>query len=175
MHLNDAKVRFIHTWAILATQWGINRTMGQIHALLLTSPLPLSTDQTMERLQISRGNANMNIRALIDWGLIYKELRPGIRREYFQAEKDMWAVTKKIIRERKKREIDPLVEMLDEMKDVEVETGTSPDDLQNFKKIVKDLMEINRRTDLLYNLFQTIDQTGLFSISDEIVNIKGKK
>jgi DNA-binding transcriptional regulator GbsR (MarR family) len=117
----------------------------------------------------------MNIRALIDWGLIYKELRPGIRREYFQAEKDMWAVTKKIIRERKKREIDPLVEMLDEMKDDEVETGTSPDDLQNFKKIVKDLMEINRRTDLLYNLFQTIDQTGLFSISDEIVNIKGKK
>ena len=87
----------------------------------------------------------------------------------------MWAVTKKIIRERKKREIDPLVEMLNEMKDVEVETGTSPDDLQNFKKIVKDLMDINRRTDLLYNLFQTIDQTGLFSISDEIVNIKGKK
>jgi len=149
--------------------------MGQIHALLLTSPLPLSTDQIMERLQISRGNANMNIRALIDWGLIYKELRPGIRREYFQAEKDMWAVTKKIIRERKKREIDPLVEMLNEMKDVEVETGTRTDDLQNFKNVVKDLMDINRRTDLLYNLFQTIDQTGLFSISDEIVNKKGRK
>jgi DNA-binding transcriptional regulator GbsR (MarR family) len=87
----------------------------------------------------------------------------------------MWAVTKKIIRERKKREIDPLVEMLNEMKDVEVETGTRPDDLRNFKKVVKDLMDINRRTDLLYNLFQTIDQTGLFSISDEIANKKGRK
>lgn len=116
MHLNDAKSHFIHTWGTLATQWGINRTMAQIHALLLISPLPLSTDQIMERLLISRGNANMNIRSLIDWALLYKEIRPGVRREYFRAEKDMWLVTRRIIKERKKREIDPLNDMLKDVR-----------------------------------------------------------
>ncbi len=175
MHLHEAKVRFIHTWGTLATQWGINRTMAQIHALLLTSPRPLSTDQIMEQLQISRGNANMNIRSLIDWGLLYKEIRAGIRREYFRAEKDMWAVTRKIIRERKKREIDPLSEMLNDIKDVDIEAGTRPDDLQNFNKLVKDLQDLNQKADLFFNLFQSIDQAGLFSISNEITRIKEQK
>jgi len=59
----------------------------------------------------------MNIRSLIDWALLYKEIRPGVRREYFRAEKDMWLVTRRIIKERKKREIDPLNDMLKDVRD----------------------------------------------------------
>ncbi len=69
MKLAEAKQQFVASWGAFGTQWGINRTMAQIHALLLISPDPLSADDIMDQLSISRGNANMNIRELIDWAL----------------------------------------------------------------------------------------------------------
>ena len=100
MTLDEGKQKFLQSWGALGSSWGINRTMAQIHALLLISPEALSADEIMEELQISRGNANMNIRALIDWGLVFKELKPGERKEFFVAEKDMWEVVKCIITQR---------------------------------------------------------------------------
>ena len=97
MDLQEGKEKFIQSWGALGSNWGINRTMAQIHALLLISPEALSADEIMKELQISRGNANMNIRALIDWGLVYKELKTGERKEYFVAEKDIWIVFQNII------------------------------------------------------------------------------
>ena len=73
MNLEEAKNKFIQSWGTLGSQWGINRTMSQIHALLLVSAEPLSAEDVMEQLNISRGNANMNLRALMDWGLVTKE------------------------------------------------------------------------------------------------------
>ncbi|MBS1613704.1 MAG: transcriptional regulator, partial [Bacteroidetes bacterium] len=108
MKLDEAKQRFVEAWGTLGTNWGINRTMAQIHALLLVTDEPLSTDQIMEILDISRGNVNMNMRALIDWGLAERRLKTGERMEFFTGEKDIWKVAVKIIRERRKREIDPL-------------------------------------------------------------------
>ena len=70
MKLEEAKQQFINSWGAFGTQWGINRTMAQIHALLLSVENPLTTDEIMEQLQISRSNANLNIRALLDWELI---------------------------------------------------------------------------------------------------------
>ena len=70
MELPEAKERFIQAWGGFGSQWGINRSMAQVHALLLVSPDPLSTEDVMEQLNISRGNANMNLRALIDWNLV---------------------------------------------------------------------------------------------------------
>ncbi len=75
MEWQEGKDKFLQSWGTLGTSWGINRTMAQIHALMMISPNALSADEVMEELQISRGNANMNIRALMDWGLVYKELR----------------------------------------------------------------------------------------------------
>jgi DNA-binding transcriptional regulator GbsR (MarR family) len=115
MTLQEGKEKFIQSWGTLGSNWGINRTMAQIHALLLISQEALSADDIIEELQISRGNANMNIRALIDWGLVYKELKPGERREFFVAEKDMWEVVKNIIIQRKKRELEPMLRVLDEI------------------------------------------------------------
>ncbi|MBS1635006.1 MAG: transcriptional regulator [Bacteroidetes bacterium] len=116
MNHQEAKAKFIQTWGTLGSSWGISRTMAQVHALLLISPEAMTTEEVMEDLKISRGNANMNLRDLIDWGLVFRELRAGERKEYFRAEKDIWKVAKQIIKERRKREIEPVLKVLEELK-----------------------------------------------------------
>lgn len=119
MKLKEAKQQFIASWGAFGTHWGINRTMAQIHALLLVSADALSQDDMMDELNISRGNANMNIRELINWGLVERIIIPGERKEFFSAEKDIWKVIKLIVKERKKRELDPMLKLLDQLEDVE--------------------------------------------------------
>ena len=119
MKLAEAKQQFIQSWGSLATQWGINKTMAQVHALLMATSAPLNQDQIMEQLGISRGNANMNIRELINWGLVERVILAGERKEYFSAEKDIWKIARQVIRERKKRELDPLVKTLAQLQDIE--------------------------------------------------------
>ena len=119
MKLPEAKQQFISSWGAFGTHWGINRTMAQIHALLLISPDPLTQDDIMEDLNISRGNTNMNIRELINWGLVERVILTGERKEYFTAEKDIWKVVKQIVKERKKRELEPMMQLLDKLEDVE--------------------------------------------------------
>lgn len=143
MQLQEAKDKFIQSWGALGSSWGINRTMAQIHALLLISPKALSADDIMEELKISRGNANMNIRALIDWGLVYKELKPGERKEFFIAEKDMWEVVKNIITQRKKKELEPMLRVLDELSGVEGEDEKT----QEFAQVIKDIKLFSNKAD----------------------------
>lgn len=112
--LRAARDRFISQWGVISTAWGINRTMAQIHALLLTSPVPVATDEIMESLQISRGNVNTNLRELVGWGLLRVVLRKGERKEYFEAEKEVWKIFCTIVRERQRREIDPALAVLRE-------------------------------------------------------------
>jgi len=119
MKLTEAKQQFISSWGAFGTHWGINRTMAQIHALLLISPDPLTQDDIMEELNISRGNTNMNIRELINWGLVERVILPGERKEFFTAEKDIWKVVKQIVKERKKRELEPMMQLLDKLENVE--------------------------------------------------------
>lgn len=138
MTFDEAKAKFIQTWGTLATQWGINRTMAQIHALLMISPEPLDTDAVMEQLQISRGNASMNLRDLMDWSLIYKYLKPGDRREYYIAEKDVWKIARQVAKERRRREITPVIEVLNDLKKVETDTPEA----EAFHKVVSDLSNV---------------------------------
>ena len=119
MNLSKAKAQFIQSWGILGSQWGINRTMAQIHALLIVAAKPLTTEEIMEQLSISRGNTNMNVRELIDWGLLQKVIVPGERKEFFTAEKDIWKVATLIMYQRKKRELDPMVKVLNQLSEVE--------------------------------------------------------
>jgi DNA-binding transcriptional regulator GbsR (MarR family) len=111
--LEEAREEFVSQWGAIGSAWGINRTMAQIHALLLTANEPLGTDEIMQELQISRGNANTNLRDLVGWGLIRTVLRKGERREFFEAEKDVWKMFCIIARERKRREIHPAMEVLE--------------------------------------------------------------
>jgi DNA-binding transcriptional regulator GbsR (MarR family) len=119
MKLEEAKQEFIQSWGVLGSQWGINRTMAQVHALLLVSGKPLSTDEIMDELSISRGNANMNIRELLNWELVSKVILPGDRKEYFTAEKDIWKVATRIMYQRKKRELDPMLKTLDKIGNID--------------------------------------------------------
>ncbi len=143
MTLEEAKEQFIQSWGTLGSSWGITRTMAQIHALLLVSKDTLSAEEIMEELQISRGNANMNIRALIDWGLVHKKLKTGERKEYFVAEKDMWKVIKSVIVERKKRELEPMLKILDDISSIEGDDQEA----EEFRNVIKDIKLFSSKAD----------------------------
>ena len=119
MEFKEAKNKFVQTWGALGSQWGINKTMAQIHALLMVSHEPISMEDIMDELQISRGNASMNLRALMDWAIVYKEYKAGERKEFFTAEKDLDELAVKISRERSKREIKPALKVLKEVSAIE--------------------------------------------------------
>lgn len=118
MDYKEAKNKFVQTWGALGSQWGINKTMAQIHALLMVSHEAVSMEDIMDELQISRGNASMNLRALMDWGIVYKEYKAGERREFFTAEKDLDELAVKISKERSKREIKPALKVLKEVSSI---------------------------------------------------------
>ena len=112
--LERAKDDFLAQWGAIGSAWGVNRTMAQVHALLMVTPEPLSTDEVMEHLKISRGNAHANLRELVGWGLVRSVFRKGERKERFEAEKDVWKIFCTVARERKRREIDPVLGVLRE-------------------------------------------------------------
>ncbi len=145
MKLAEAKQQFISSWGAFGTQWGINRTMAQIHALLLVSAQPITQDEMMEELSISRGNVNMNIRELIGWGLVDRVIIAGERKEYFTAEKDIWKVATKIIKERKKRELDPMIKLLSQLEHIE---GDKKDkEVQQFTQVVGSIKKLGLQAD----------------------------
>jgi DNA-binding transcriptional regulator GbsR (MarR family) len=139
--------RFIEAWGRMGSVWGISRTMAEVHALLYITGEAMCTDDIMARLEISRGNASMSLRALLDWGIVARVHRRGDRKEYFQAEQDVWAIFRTIVRERMKREIDPLLVSLHEIRDHTREDGEKPGN------------DIDRRLDAMITFFETA--TGL--------------
>jgi len=111
-NLDRSKALFIRRWGEMGGYWGINRTMAELHALLYISAEPLCTDDIMAALQISRGNTSMNLRQLVDWGLIVRVHKKGDRKEYFAAETDVWEMFQTIVRERRRREVEPIIETI---------------------------------------------------------------
>lgn len=134
--------------------------MAQIHALLLAAADPMSTEEIMEELKISRGNANMNVRMLIDWGLVEKVLVAGERKEYFKAEKDMWKVSVRILAERRRRELEPVLQVLEEIKDIE---DGDEDSLKAFKQTTGDIRKFARQTDKLLQKLGKTEGNWFFS------------
>jgi DNA-binding transcriptional regulator GbsR (MarR family) len=112
LKLRDVQDNFIRRWGEMGQTWGINRTMAEIHALLYITAQPLCTDDVMERLNISRGNASMSLRALCDWGIIRRLHKRGERREFFESVGDVWEMFSIIAAERKRREMDPVLETI---------------------------------------------------------------
>jgi len=143
MTFEEGKQKFIQSWGTLGSSWGINRTMAQIHALLLITPRSISAEEIRTELNISMGNTNMNLRALIDWGLVHKNLKAGERKEFYVAEKDMWVVVRKIIIQRKKRELEPMVKVLDDISQVQGVCNHS----EEFCKIVSDIKLFSGKAD----------------------------
>jgi HTH-type transcriptional regulator, glycine betaine synthesis regulator len=161
--LREAQDRFVAAWGQMGAAWGISRTMAEVHALLYITGQPLNTDDLMDRLQISRGNASMSLRALLDWGIVQRSHKRGDRKEYFTGEQDVWALFRAIVRERMKREIDPLLASLFEIRDltgVEAarKAGSSADDKQA-------VLDHNKRLDAMVDFFQTLEKLSQRFIS----------
>jgi DNA-binding transcriptional regulator GbsR (MarR family) len=141
MDLQEGKRKFIESWGKMAGGWGISPAMAQVHALLLVSPEPISADQVKSELDISTGNVSMNLRSLLDWGLIYKEASPNCRKELYYAEKDLWTVIRQIIINRKKRELEPVLQVLDELAAVQDNCPQS----QHFCNVVNDIRKFTHK------------------------------
>ena len=165
MKLVDVKLKYIQTWGSLASSWGINRTMAQVHALLLVATKPLSTEDIMKELQISRGNTNMNVRALIDWGIVQKESIVGERKEFFSAEKDVWELVKQITKERKNREIEPVVRTLDELQIIDEDSNEA----KEFKHVLNNLSKVTHTVNGILEKAIKADEHWLLSNFTKII------
>lgn len=162
MKLEDAKNRFTQIWGTVGVEWGINRTMALVHGLLLASDESLTAEQIMEALHISRGNANMNLRELISWGLVYRENRAGERKEYFYAEKDIWEVAQRIVAERKRRELDPMMKMLEQLQKELGAQKIQDKNAQSFHRLLTDILSLGKRSATLLELVMKLDQSTFF-------------
>ena len=154
MEYKEAKDKFISTWGSLGSLWGINKAMAQIQALLFISTKPLSMEDIMEDLKISRGNTSMNLRQLMDWGIVAKKLVPGERKEFFTTEKNVQELAKIVAKERSRREIKPVIKILEEVSTIK------DDGSEKTKELIK-------QTKALHDLAETAD-----SMLNKIINQK---
>jgi DNA-binding transcriptional regulator GbsR (MarR family) len=109
----DLVRQFVEHWGVMARSWGINASMGEMFALLYITGDDWTAEDLRDRLRVSRGNVSMNLRELIAWGVVHKVHRQGERREYYRAEGDVWTLFRRILRERKRRELDPTLVVLE--------------------------------------------------------------
>ncbi|HUR47483.1 MAG TPA: MarR family transcriptional regulator [Candidatus Saccharimonadales bacterium] len=110
--LSSIQQKFILHWGEMGLKWGINRTVAQIHALLYLSPAPLTAEAICEALGVARSNVSNSLRELQNWGIIKVVHIMGDRRDHFESMKDVWEMFRIVLAERKKREVDPTIEML---------------------------------------------------------------
>lgn len=157
----------------MGASWGISRTMAEVHALLYLSTDPLCTDQVMEDLSISRGNASMNLRELEHWGLVQRIHRRGDRKEYFQAEQDVWQMFETIMRERRRREVLPIMETIErcmamigpDKKRTSKQEGNMA---AQYRKKYADILEFCELMDTLFNLMSRTGRTSAGSLARKL-------
>ena len=110
--LERVEDEFVELWNTMGSLWGISPTMARIHGLLYITGAALSMDDIMARLAISRGNVSMNLSKLVEWGLVRRVHKRGDRRDYYESLGDVWEIFTLVAAQRKRREIDPIVNTL---------------------------------------------------------------
>jgi len=176
--LDEAKALFIRRWGEMGPYWGINRTMAEIHALLYLSTQPLCTDDVMAKLQISRGNASMNLRALMDWGLIERVHQLGDRKEYFLSETDVWTMFQTIAHQRKRREVEPIMEVIERCRDmVPASAGrgrqTPDEDAAVFRERLDNMLNFLNSLSALFELVLRIGGSGVGKLATKLRRLAG--
>ena len=164
--LRNVQDTFIRRWGEMGQTWGINRTMAEIHALLYICAQPLCTDDVMERLNISRGNASMSLRALVDWGIIRRVHKRGERREYFESLGDVWEMFSIIAAERKRREMDPVLETIKQCQQMLDQSqigkaGAKREDVQLTRQRLAGMEEFMTVTNKIFQQFIGNARSGL--------------
>lgn len=162
----EARGLFIRRWGEMAASWGISRTMAEIHALLYLATEPLCMDDVMDQLAVSRGSASTNLRELVNWGLVDRVHRRGDRKEYFEAQRDVWQMFETIVRERRRREVQPIVETIERCLTMIDEQHRSPGgitrkDADAFKKRFTDILEFCNLMNTLFHLMSNAGNAGL--------------
>ena len=148
--------RFVEHWGMMARSWGINPSMGELFALLYITGSAWTAEDLRLWLRVSRGNVSMNLRELLAWGVVHKDHHQGERRELFRAETDVWTLFRRILAERKRRELEPTIQVLDATFDV---TELDPR-----------LAELNRRIEPLKRFFTAID-----SLADRLLSLNSNE
>lgn len=187
VHLTPTMQRFILHFGEMGGRWGINRTVGQIYALLYLSPEPLNAEQITETLSFSRSNVSIGLKELQAWNLVRLQHVPGDRRDYFSTPDDIWEIVRTLVEERKRREIDPTVSML---REVMLEAPQDPNDRHVQAKVqeMHDLFELltgwydevrqldNDRLASLLRLGATVQQVLKFKdrVSERIAIFPGR-
>lgn len=161
--LEESKALLVRRWGELGGYWGINRTMAEIHALLFISGRALCTDDVMAQLHVSRGNASMNLRALVDWGLAQRMHRLGDRKEYFQADADVWHMFETIMRERRRREVEPIVTTIERCRGMVARAGggAGAAEAQDFLRRLDELQEFLATMSTLFELVVRFGKDGV--------------
>ena len=162
MNYNESRARIIDAWGALGTSWGISRTMAQIHALLMLSPEPMTTDDIITELQISRGNVSMSLRGLIDWGIIRKVYKPGQRKKFYEIEKDVYELATQVAKERRRRELEPIIKVLEDVQAIKDPT-VSKSKVTEMNKMTKHLLKFAKQSDGLLSLFIRSEENWFFS------------
>ncbi|NUM79551.1 HTH domain-containing protein [bacterium] len=156
--LEKSVEHFTQRWGEVGSFWGINKVMGQLYALLFASDEPLTLDDMSEQLGISRGNVSMNIRALKEWGIIRKVRIKGDRKDYYELDEDMWRVIIHFVRERKKRELEPVLDTIGRSSDL-LRSSLSSMNVTDRKKAavflkrLDDMQKISEAVNLLLERF----------------------
>src|SRR5580658_10874073 len=112
--LTSIQQKFILHWGEMGTRWGINRTVAQVHALLFISPRPLNADDIVDALSVARSNVSTSLKELQSWGIVKMVHVMGDKRDHFESIKEVWELFRVVLNERKRREIDPTTQMLNE-------------------------------------------------------------
>ncbi len=142
--LGPAARKFVVHWGEMGARWGVNRTVAQIHALLYISPEPLTAERIAGTLSVARSNVSTSLRELQRWGIVKVSHVLGDRRDYFESLQDTWDMTKVILAERKRREIDPTLPVLEDC--LEECESTDPHDAQVTERL-RNMLELFRTMD----------------------------
>ncbi len=161
MTKSNAASQFILYWGDMGNQWGVNRSVAQIHALLYLSSRPLNAEQIAESLGIARSNVSNSLKELVSWRLIRRVPVPGDRREHYEAEVDVWEMGIRIAQGRKEREIDPATQALRACVDqAETESGLDPITLQR----MQDMQEFLTTADTWFRDMLTVPRPKLMML-----------
>lgn len=158
---STAASQFILYWGDMGNQWGVNRSVAQIHALLFLSAKPLNAEQISEALGIARSNVSNSLKELVSWRLIRRVPVPGDRREHYEAEADVWEMGIRIAQGRKEREIDPATAALRAcVEQAEAEGGMNPEVL----KRMQDMQEFLSTADKWFQDMLTVPRPKLIML-----------
>ncbi len=179
-NINDssAKAQFVLYWGDMGGQWGVNRSVAQIQALLFLSAEPLNAEQISDQLGIARSNVSNSLKELVGWKLIRRVPKPGDRREYFEAETDVWEIAMRVAQGRKEREIDPAMRVLSDC----IEAALAEESLDPVAlKRMQDMQDFLHTVDSWYSQMLSVPKAKLNMLMKmgnkviSLLSITGKK